>query len=259
MASKFLVENRPTITAMLKSSSTKELLVEIDKILNQGTDAFGFQIETLRPEERCEKNYRQIFDAMKGKPCYVTNYYRGNPMPITDDEAMEELCLTIQCGGVLVDMPADTYDRVPGEFTENSEAVEKQIRMIERMHALGGEVLMSSHMLRYADCDEVMKIAKAHRDRGADIAKVVTATDSNAELLKNFHTTITLKEKLGIPSLFLCIGTQCGKHRMFGPVIGSDMFLVVENSIEGICPQPSIKQAQEVLALARFFNEDQKQ
>ncbi len=253
MPLKFLVEGRPTITAMIKSSDTEKILVEIDKILEQGTDAFGFQIETLRPEERCEKNYKRIFDAMKGKPCYVTNYYRGNPVPITDDEAMDELCLAIQCGGMLADIPADTYDRVPGEFSENPEAVEKQMRVVERIHAIGGEVLMSSHVLRYADCDEVMKIARAHRDRGADIAKVVTAAGSEAELLNNLRTTVILKERLGIPSLFLCIGTHCNRHRMVGPTIGSDMFLVVENSREGICPQPSIRQAREILTLSGFF------
>ena len=53
MASKFLINDRPTLTAMLKPSTTEQILIEIDKILEQGTDAFGFQIDMLKAEERC--------------------------------------------------------------------------------------------------------------------------------------------------------------------------------------------------------------
>ena len=254
MASKFLINDRPTLTAMLKPSTTEQILIEIDKILEQGTDAFGFQIDMLKAEERCEKNFKKIFIAMQNKPCYVTNYYRGNKLPITDDELVEGLCIAIQCGGVLADIPADIYDRVAGEFTEKAEAVEKQMRAVERIHSLGGEVLMSSHVLRYADCDEVLKIAEAHRERGADVSKIVTDANSESELLNNLRTSVVLKERLGIPSLFLCNGTHCERHRILGPAIGSDMFLVIENSRDGICPQPTIKRAKEMLALAGFKN-----
>ena len=60
MASKFLINDRPTLTAMLKPSTTEQILIEIDKILEQGTDAFGFQIDMLMAEERCEKNFKKI-------------------------------------------------------------------------------------------------------------------------------------------------------------------------------------------------------
>ena len=116
MNSKFLVKDRPTLTAMLKHSTTEHLLAQIEKILEQGTDVFGFQIDMLKPEERCEKTYRTIFNAMQGKPCYVTNYYRGNPTPQTDDALMDGLFTAVSCAdtldSILVDMPGDTFDRI---------------------------------------------------------------------------------------------------------------------------------------------------
>lgn len=252
MKSRFLVDGRPTLTAMIKSSDTEHILVEIDKILEQGTDAFGFQIDMLKPEERCEKTYKTIFNAMKGKPCYVTNYYRGNRVPHTDEELTDELCRAVSCGGVLMDIPGDSFDRVNGEFTENPEAIEKQIKVIERIKALGGEVLMSSHVLKYIDCEDVIKIAVGHKERGVNVSKIVTEANSDTELLNNLRTSIVLKEQLGIPSLFLCNGTHCAKHRILGPSIGSDMFLVIENSLDGICPQPTIKKAKEILTISGY-------
>ena len=247
----FLKSNRPTLTAMIKANTLSQILIEIDKILEEGTDTFGFQIDMLKPDERNEKTYKTIFKAM-GKPCYVTNYYRGNPIQHTDEKLVDELYKAISCGGALADMCGDFFHRVTGEFTENTEAVEKQMRAIEKIHSLGGEVLMSSHVLKYMDCDEVLRIAMGHKQRGADVSKIVTNANSEAELLNNLRTSIVLKERLDIPSLFLCNGTHCSRHRILGPAIGSDMFLVIENSRDGICPQPTIKRAKEILALAGY-------
>ena len=97
-----------------------------------------------------------------------------------------------------------------------------------------------------------MKIAKGHKSRGADVSKIVTDANSEKELLNNLRTSVVLKERLGIPSLFLCNGTHCARHRILGPAIGSDMFLVIENSKDGICPQPTIKRAKEILTLAGY-------
>ena len=247
----FLKNNRPTLVAMIKNNTLKEILTEIDTISEQGTDTFGFQIDMLNPGERNEETYKEIFRAM-GKPCYVTNYYRGNPVQHTDDELVEELYRAFSCGGALIDICGDFFDRVPGEYTEKPEAVEKQMKAVEKIHSLGGEVLMSSHVLKYIDCEDVLKIAKGHKSRGADVSKIVTDANSEKELLNNLRTSVVLKERLGIPSLFLCNGTHCLRHRILGPAVGSDMFLVIENSKDGICPQPTIKRAKEILTLAGY-------
>ena len=56
MESSFLQKNRPTLTTMLKSVTTEDLIREIETVLKQGTDAFGFQIECLKPEEMSAAN-----------------------------------------------------------------------------------------------------------------------------------------------------------------------------------------------------------
>lgn len=253
MLDSFLQKNRPTLTAMLKSGTTEGILGEIETMLGQGTDAFGFQIEQMKPEERRAENYKKIFSAMKGKPAYVTNYIRGNSVPHTDEELTEELYVAVECGAKLIDVRCDLFDRNSDEYTFNETAIARQKEVIEKLHSMGAQVLMSTHIFHYITGEEVLKIALSQQERGVDIVKIVTMANSEEELMDNLKTTVTLKEKLSVPSLFLCNGTHCKKHRILGPVLGSDMFLAVENS-RTEDNQPTLKRAKEILTLAGYTN-----
>lgn len=251
MASSFLQQNRPTLIGMLKPVTTGELIKEAELILEQGVDAFGFQIDMLLPEERTAENYKRIFAAMQGKPAYVTNYTRGNVLPLDDEQLTQELFLAVECGAKLVDIRSDLFDRQPYEYSTDEKAVKKQEEVIRKFKAMGAQVLMSAHVLKYIPGEKVLEIALAQQERGADIVKIVTEANSEAELLDNFKTSVMLKEQLRVPSLFLCNGTHCAKHRLLGPVLNNGPFLVVENSREGQ-NQPTIQRAKNQLALAGY-------
>ena len=253
MSEGFFKTDRPTLTTMLKSRTVGELISEIGEAIEQGTDALLFQMEILVPEDRTKENYKRVFYAMQGKPSYVTNYIRGNALPKTDEELVEELFFARECGATLIDIRGDLFDRQPGELSLNPEAVKKQKEVIKEFKALGAEVLMSSHVLKYIPGDEVLKIALAQEERGVDVAKVVTEANSEAELLDNFRTTLLLHEKLSCSSLFLCNGSHCARHRLLAPLMcgGKNMFLTVVNSFEGAA-QPKIERAKEILTLGGF-------
>ena len=251
MSDSFLQKNRPTLTAMLKSGTTEGILSEIEAMLGQGTDAFGFQIEQMKPEERRAENYKKIFSAMRGKPAYVTNYIRGYSVPHTVVELTEELYVAVECGAKLIDVRCDLFDRQPDEYTFNETAIARQKKIIEKLHAMGAEVLMSTHIFHFVPSEEVLKIALSQQERGVDIVKIVSMANSEEEFMVNLKTTVTLKEKLSVPSLFLCNGTHCKKHRILGPVLGSDMFLAVENS-RTEDNQPTLKRAKEILTLTGY-------
>lgn len=251
MQTSFIRKDRPTIVAMLKSTTVKDLLKEIDLILSEGTDAFGFQIDMLEPDERTEESFKTIFSAMQGKPAYVTNYIRGNVLKLTDEQLTDQLFLAVECGAKLVDIRCDLFDRQPDEYSTNKTAIKKQIDVIKRLNDMGAEVLMSAHVLKYIPCEKVLEIALEQQARGVDVVKIVTDANTEDELMDNLKTSVILKEKLNIPTLFLCNGTHCKKHRILGPVLGSDMFLVVENSITDQ-NQPTIKNAKKQLTLAGY-------
>ena len=69
--------------------------------------------------------------------------------------------------------------------------------------------------------------ALAQQARGADIAKIVTFANSEAEEMENLRITTLLKQELKIPFLFLS-GGECHRHRRLGGILGNCMVLCVQ-------------------------------
>ena len=60
-------------------------------------------------------------------------------------------------------------------------------------YELGAEVIMSSHILRARNCDEVVDQMLAMEKRGSDIVKIVTAADTESEFVEAVKTTMALR------------------------------------------------------------------
>ena len=252
----FLKSDRPIIIGMLKSKNKKDILAEIRRIRADGAEAYGFQIDILEDEFKSRENLKKIFDAMRDKPIYCTNYMRGNRTEnISWDMLREQLLIAVKLGATLIDIPADMFDSSDMELSMNKRAIEEQIRLIEEIHHRGGEVLMSSHVLRYVPKEVVLTIAEQHKARGADISKIVTEANNVSELNHNFETESLLENRLGIKHLFLCNGTHCRKHRLLGPLLGSCLFLTTENAKVGQ-NQPTVAEAIRILKSAEMYTEE---
>ena len=251
----FLHCNRPLITTLLFSSSVDGLLKEIANAIAQGTDAFGLQIERVKKEIRTEENFIKLISAMQDKPCYVTCYKRGDVEEESDEERCGYILLALKCGAVLADVRADLFDARDGEFSLNKTAVKRQKEFVKQIHDMGKEVVISSHTVyggkfKFLPKEQVLKIALEQQRRGADIAKIVTNADTEEELLENFETIICLKQKVEIPTIFLCNGEKCLRHRMGCGLIYEPIVFAREKSI---CVKNSPQQPIE--KLVELFNE----
>ena len=120
----------------------------------------------------------------------------------------------------------DLFDPQPGEFTRNPNAVQKQMQLIDDIHAAGAEVIMSSHILQFTPAERVLDMAREVQRRGADIFKVVTGAATMAEEIENLRIIDLLRQELHIPFLFLC-GGECHLLRRIGGQLGCCMYLCV--------------------------------
>ncbi len=222
----FLGHAAPLNTCMIQARTPERVKELAAGGRADGCDAFGFQFEKLESEYRDEKTVRTLFETMADKPVYCTNY-RSGPKELTDDDRAEGLLFLRRCGAVLLDVMGDFFCPDPLQITYDGAAVDKQKRLIERLHEMGGEVLMSTHTFRYMPAEEILKIARAQIERGADIVKIVAAASNEAEELDNLRTTELLKEELPKPFLFLSAGSHNQLHRMAGPFCGCTMWLTV--------------------------------
>ena len=217
----------PLLVSMIQAAEREKILYAIRRGHEEGCDAFGFQFCQVAPEFRGRDTVREIFSATEGKPVYATNYRGGRNAGRTDDELARELLFLAENGAALCDVMGDYYCPTPGELTDDADAIERQKRLIARLHEAGASVLMSSHVLKFLPGAEVLRIALEQEERGADVVKIVTAADSEDEERENLETTLLLKEKLSRPFLFLSGGSHNRLHRMLGITLGCSFALCV--------------------------------
>lgn len=223
---KFLYQEKPLLTVMLQCETPEVAIGRIRNANCLGADAYGLQVESLKPEYHTPDTYQKIFSEMKGRPSYVT-YYRGHNNTGKSDEELAEGLLTLaKSGATLCDVIGDLYCKHPEEITDDANAIRKQMKLIDEIHALGAEVLMSSHLYKYAPAERVLEIAREQKRRGADIIKIVTRADSMEQQIENLRITDLLKRELSAPFLFLS-GGECTLHRRLGIKLGCCMSLCV--------------------------------
>lgn len=226
MKKSFLNQDRPMLTVMLECETPELAIGRIRNANALGADAYGLQIESLKPEYHNAETYKRIFAEMGGRPCYTTYYRSHYNVGKSDEELAQGMITLAESGAILVDVMGDLFCKHPEELTDNAEAIQKQMELIDTIHQKGAEVLMSSHLYKYAPAERVLEIALEQKRRGADIIKIVTKADNMEQQIENLRITDLLKRELGAPFLFLS-GGKCTLHRRLGMKLGCCMALCV--------------------------------
>ena len=246
MKKTFLNQEKPLLCAMLQYKTADETVGAIRNGLANGAEAFGLQWECIKDEHRTIDNFKKLISEMQDRPCYVTNYRKGSNKDKSDEELAEEMLVLAENGATLCDVMGDMFLRTPGELTMDETAIKKQMEYIDKLHEKGAEVLMSSHVCKYTEPEDVLKIAFAQKQRGADVIKIVTAADSMEQQLENLKATDLLKRELGAPFLFLS-GGECTLHRRLGMRLGCCMALCVyEHYYGSTATQPLLRVTKQV-------------
>jgi len=225
----FLNREKPLLTTMIQVRTPNEFISDARTAISDGCDALGFQIEQFEKQYRTEENYKNMFYFADDRPIYVTNYHGAINENDTFEQLADDLLLCGKCGATILDIMGDyfDYDKPKDQITYKPEAVDKQRRLIDKIHENGNEVLFSCHTLRFMTHEEVLELAVEEQSRGADVAKIVSASNTEEEMLENLKTSALLKKELKIPYLFLSVGPWCKMHRNIGPFLGSCMWLTV--------------------------------
>lgn len=217
---------KPLLVSMVQEETVEGALNSIATGLYDGADAFGIQLESLRPEYRSLDDLKKIFAGCMGKPIYITSYRGAHSKGFTDEQCLDLLLLGAEAGADLCDIMGDTFDHQPYELTFDEEAIKKQKEYIDRIHAMGKQVLMSSHTHTHLSEAEVVRYAKAQKARGVDVVKIVNLANGRDQLQESVNTIFSLEKELdGTPFLFLTSGDCSSIIRQTGPLYGVCMYL----------------------------------
>lgn len=236
----------PPLTVLIQAKTPDGVIKIVEETKKNGAEAFCFLINDMDEQYRKRTVYNEIFNAMEDCPAYIANYTWGENAKKGDEYCIEQGLVALECGASLFDVPGDCYCKSENEITYDDKAVFKQKELINHIHSMGKEVIMSSHTKKFLNADDVFTIAEAHKERKADISKIVTNADTLHELTENFKISVLLKQKFVHPHLFLCNGSVCKTHRLLSPVLGSCINLCLPEQ-DLTRSQPSLKKMKEFI------------
>ena len=240
------------LTVMLECETPETAIGRIRNANHLGADAYGLQVESLKPEYQNPAVYKKIFSEGKGRPFYVTYSCGKHNSGKTDEELAEGLITLAESGAVLCDVQGDMFCKHPEELTEDETAIKKQMDLIDLLHKKGAQVLLSSHVKKFAPAERVLAIAFEQKRRGADIIKIVTNAESMEQQIENLRITDLLKRELDTPFLFLS-GGICSLHRRLGIKLGCCMSLCVyEHDALSTSMQPLLSTMKTVRDIIDF-------
>lgn len=243
----FFNRQETAITLLYKPSSVGQGIVIARSAESDGADGVAVEIQRIPQEERTVENFRNLINSVQLPFMFIN--YRDDIVHGDDDEARQQDLLTaIDAGAEVVDIMGDLFDPSPRELTRNPDAVARQKKLIDEIHARGAKVLMSSHVTKEAlSAEEVLAHLQEQSSRGADILKIVTLTDTREAALEAMRTMFLLQEKVDKPYIFLGGGKFARFVRYIGLKMGvAIQFGVHDYTVEMPYFQPTIRSFKAV-------------
>ena len=213
-----------------------------------GADGICFELASLPLAERTVEVFRRIVAATPLPKIFCT--YRNDLFLGADDEArMACLLRAAEAGADFIDVMGDLYDPSPVQLTHAPAAVERQRKVIERIHVLGAKAVVSSHVTdRTLSADEIVAHLQAQADRGADVCKLVTCLPSASDYVEGAKALARLQDSFPRPWVLLGNGAYGRTLRFAGPSFGCWVeFAVHDYDPLETYDQPTIRTFREIL------------
>jgi 3-dehydroquinate dehydratase len=222
----FSEQKLPMLLTSISDSDASKTICTIRNAIYDGTQGFLLHMEKLKQEWINLESLSKIIAFTGNRPLYTMNYRRKNGEK-SDEKLIAEQLLAVQAGASMIDMMGDMFDPSPLEISLNPTAIRKQMQVVDQVHELGGEVLMSSHTWVYMTTEEVLAHTKKLQDRGADFIKIAMCVNNKEQAIEANKTTAVVSNELKVPFLHICMGQYGKLHRAIGPLLGSCFALCV--------------------------------
>lgn len=222
----FEINDAPVFCTQIQEDNPSDAIATVKDAIRRGTDVVGLQMEVLEPKYRTEDAIRSIIAAAGAIPVYLTDYKRFDKWDsFSWEEKRKELLMGAACGASLIDIPGNMFSKDAFELTYDKDAIAMQKEFIAQIHEAKRKVLISSHIFQFTKQEEAIKIALEQQSRGADVIKIVTACNTDEELIQTLETVRVLKATLQKPFIFVSSGEKGRYQRLIGPHLGSCVWL----------------------------------
>ncbi len=242
-----LNRHRPILCGIMAGQTPEQLIAGAKDLQADGADAIAIELFDYQIEYRNVESFKRIINSVDLP--FMFCYYRTDRLDKPSDEQRQSILLqTVEAGAAIVDVMADLYDPSPRQISYHTAAVARQMELINKIHSMGAQVVMSAHTQSFLNFDETLAMLQAMEQRGADIVKIVNTANTPDELAETMRTTMLLKEKLNKPFIHLCSGKYRHPHRFIGSMLGASLVFGVHSYNNAYTfPQPLLRSLRQCM------------
>ncbi len=253
--------NAPALAGVVREKTAAAAIAEIQNCTYSGADMIDLHVSCLA--DRSIAALRSIVNASR-LPILALNY---NIMcdPMDEDARVESMLNTIEAGAAGLDMQGYTYDtpsktgfhgddnysftkNSPLEVVTDSAVIGKQCALIERVHSMDAEVLLSCHPGIPMKAEQVVELALFLEERKPDIIKIVTTTACPDDLTESFRAMQMLKREVKTPVAYHAGGKFGQMSRIVNPLLGGQIAFCVDRYKESsTLEQPELRTVRTII------------
>lgn len=237
MNSRILKNKEQVIIESVRMATFNEAVEDLKRAKESGADSALVHFQMIT-EPLTDENIKKIIEATD-LPIMAINYRdkNGKESADVDEERASVMTRAIELGATCVDVWGDMFDNDsrqslsncslpfasanPKEITMDPDCVRRQKEYIDKIHALGGEVLMSSHVGVELSIEQTVSLALEIESRGVDIVKIIANANTKEQAMTVMHTLPVLTRTLKVPFLYQCSGPYARFVRIYAPMFGS--------------------------------------
>lgn len=240
---------KPFIVSVITETDPAHAIATIRNSEFDGAQAYDLHLRSLERKYHNEADLERIIKSTH-RPVMLINY-RGDAMwqnNATDEELVQSHLIGVRAGASACDIMGDLFDPSPLQLTKNPQAIDRQKKLIDQIHSMGAEVIMSTHTFGvHMSTEQAVEQLTELQSRGADMVKLAETLTSEDDLLEAYRTTVELKRNLKVPFIHICMGQYGKLHRFVGPMMGSSLIFCVQNYQPGaLMDQPLVHAAKKV-------------
>jgi len=239
---------KPFIVCVLTETDPDGMIATIRNGESDGAQAFDLHLRSLELQYHNKNDLERIIKSSYC-PTMTINYRSDDKWTgqSGDEERIESHLIAVEAGASACDIVADYYDPSPMEISYKPGVIDKQKKLIDKIHRMGAEVTLSSHTWVHMTKEQVLEHMAALEARGADMVKIAAWVDNEEQLIEAFDTTVALERELRVPFVHIVMGPFGKMHRFVAPMLGSALVFAVEQYTPmGHKEQPLVRSAKAV-------------
>ena len=263
----------PALAGVVKEKSVRGAIAEIKNCMYDGATMIDRHMSCLECTDT--ESLRKIITSSK-LPVLALNYnstYESTDAGFSEEDRVQLFLRAVEAGAAGIDMQGYTFHLPskkdfcgenkysftkgnPKEIVTDEAVISKQCELIEKVHSMGSEVLLSCHPGISMTSEQVVDLALFLEKRNPDIIKIVTKAENEDDLAESIRTMLILKKEVKTPVSYHASGKAGMLSRIINPLLGGQVAFCVDRYTEAsVMEQIDLRTAATVVENIRKITE----